>query len=289
MNTKHHELPNGFKIVTKKLFAFILGFCILTSNVTLLAQTKTEPTASTTAADSGQVNEDEDATLAAETPEAPIEAKAEKPSGHQVIKNKFIEGDPVWMSPVLICLLIGLAIIIERIISLFLMGINTQKFVERVENLLKTKGVEAAKEECRNTKGPIASIYYQGLDRVDEGIDKVEAAVQSYGSVQMGQLEKGMVWISLFIALAPMLGFLGTVIGMIAAFDMIAAAGDISPTIVASGIKIALLTTVAGLIVAIILQIFYNLILSKIDSIANEMEDASISLTDMLIKNKITK
>jgi biopolymer transport protein ExbB len=169
------------------------------------------------------------------------------------------------------------------------MGINTQKFVSRVEELLRTKGVEAAKEECRNTKGPIASIYYQGLDRVDEGIEKVDAAVQSYGSVQMGQLEKGMVWISLFIALAPMLGFLGTVIGMIFAFDMIAAAGDISPTIVASGIKVALLTTVAGLIVAIILQIFYNLLLSKIDSIANEMEDASISLTDMLIKNKIVK
>jgi biopolymer transport protein ExbB len=290
MNTKYHKLPNVFKIVAKKFFALILGFCILTSNVSLIAQTKTEPAAATTATtDSSQVNEDDDATSATPAAEAPIETKAEKPSGHQVIKNKFIEGDPVWMSPVLICLLIGLAIIIERIISLFLMGINTQKFVERVEDILKTKGVEAAKEECRNTKGPIASIYYQGLDRVDEGIDKVEAAVQSYGSVQMGQLEKGMVWISLFIALAPMLGFLGTVIGMIAAFDMIAAAGDISPTIVASGIKIALLTTVAGLIVAIILQIFYNLILSKIDSIANEMEDASISLTDMLIKNKIVK
>lgn len=225
--------------------------------------------------------------------EAPVKEvekeEKEAPRGHQVIKQKFIEGEPVWMAPVLICLLIGLAIIIERIISLFLAGINTQKFVERVEHLLKTKGVDAAKEECRNTRGPIASIYYQGLDRVDEGIDKVENAVESYGQVQMGQMEKGLVWVSLFIALAPMLGFLGTVIGMIQAFDMIAAAGDISPSIVASGIKVALLTTVAGLIVAIILQIFYNLILSKVDSIANEMENASIDLIDMLIKNKISK
>lgn len=269
----------------KKLFALILGISLLTCNMSsLMAQTPPAPATEEVAADTNKKTEE----APSEAP-AKEEKKAEAPSGHQVIKNKFIEGDPIWMAPVLICLLIGLAIVIERIISLFLMGINTQKFVSRVEELLRTKGVEAAKEECRNTKGPIASIYYQGLDRVDEGIEKVDAAVQSYGSVQMGQLEKGMVWISLFIALAPMLGFLGTVIGMIFAFDMIAAAGDISPTIVASGIKVALLTTVAGLIVAIILQIFYNLLLSKIDSIANEMEDASISLTDMLIKNKIVK
>lgn len=227
-------------------------------------------------------------TLTGQTGEL-ITEMADKPSGHQIIKDKFIEGDPVWMTPVLICFLVGLTIVIERLITLYLSGINTQKFVARIEDLLKSKGVEAAKEECRLTRGPVASIYYQGLDRVDEGIEKVEASVQSYGSVQMGILEKGMVWISLFIALSPMLGFLGTVVGMIQAFDKIAEVGDISPTIVASGIKVALLTTVAGLIVAIILQIFYNLILSKIDSIANDMEEASISLTDMLIKNKIVK
>ncbi len=227
-------------------------------------------------------------TLTGQTGEL-ITEKADKPSGHQIIKDKFIEGDPVWMTPVLICFLVGLTIVIERLITLYLSGINTQKFVARIEDLLKTKGVEAAKEECRLTRGPVASIYFQGLDRVDEGIEKVEASVQSYGSVQMGILEKGMVWISLFIALSPMLGFLGTVVGMIQAFDKIAEVGDISPTIVASGIKVALLTTVAGLIVAIILQVFYNLILSKIDSIANDMEEASISLTDMLIKNKIVK
>jgi biopolymer transport protein ExbB len=213
----------------------------------------------------------------------------EKPSGHQVIKDKFIEGDPIWMTPVLICFLVGLTIVIERLITLYLSGINTRNFLAKIEELLKAKDVAAAKEVCRMSRGPVASIYYQGLDRVDEGIEKVEASVQSYGSVQMGQLEKGLVWISLFIALSPMLGFLGTVVGMIQAFDKIAEVGDISPTIVASGIKVALLTTVAGLIVAIILQVFYNLILSKIDSIANEMEEASIALTDMLIKNSIVK
>lgn len=280
----------------KKLFALILVTVFISSNVSTVyaqdaAKATTEAAATAKTDDTAKTDEMLEAAAAAAAKPAAVgeEAKKEEVSGHQAIKDKFIEGDPVWMAPVLICFLIGLAIVIERIISLFLSGINTQKFIERVEELVKTKGVEAAKEECRNTKGPIASIYYQGLDRVDEGIDKVEHAVQSYGSVQMGQLEKGMVWISLFIALAPMLGFLGTVIGMIQAFDKIAIAGDISPTIVADGIKVALLTTVAGLIVAIILQIFYNLILSKIDSIANEMEDASISLTDILIKNKIVK
>jgi biopolymer transport protein ExbB len=272
----------------KNLFALILGIFFLSTSVSSVFAQDAAVVDS-----SKQTSEDTSAPVLKE--EAAIEAtpvdavKKQEPSGHQVIKDKFIEGDPKWMAPVLICLLIGLAIVIEKIISLFLSGINTQKFVERIEEIVKTKGVEAAKEECRNTKGPVASIYYQGLDRVDEGIDKVEGAVQAYGSVQMGQLEKGMVWISLFIALAPMLGFLGTVIGMIGAFDKIAEAGDISPSIVADGIKVALLTTVAGLIVGIILQIFYNLILSKIDSIGNEMEDASISLTDILIKNKIVK
>ena len=149
-------------------------------------------------------------------------------------------------------------------------------------------GVDAAKEVCRNTKGPVASIYYQGLDRADESIEAAEKAVVAYGGVQMGQLEKNVSWISLFIALAPMLGFMGTVIGMIFAFDKIQSAGDMNPSLVAGGIKVALLTTVFGLIVAIILQIFYNYIIAKIDSIVNSMEDASITLIDMLVdyKNK---
>jgi biopolymer transport protein ExbB len=221
-----------------------------------------------------------------EAPEAEVEE-----SGLQVLKKKFIEGGPGFMALPLICLILGLAIAIERIISLFWMSINTDKFVAQIEGEVVAGNLEAAKEICRNTRGPIASIFYQGLDRASQGgnIDVVEKSVVSYGSVQMGQLEKGLVWLSLFIALAPMLGFMGTVIGMIGAFDAIKAAGDISPGVVADGISVALLTTVAGLIVAIILQVFYNFITSKIDGIVNRMEDSSISLVDMLVKNKAVK
>ncbi|NVK65563.1 MAG: MotA/TolQ/ExbB proton channel family protein [Flavobacteriales bacterium] len=206
----------------------------------------------------------------------------------QQLKQKFIEGDPFWMTLPLICLIIGLALSIERIVYLNLSTINTKKFLNEVETALKNGGTEAAKDVCRNTRGPIASIYYQGLDRADEGIDMVEKSVVSYGGVQMGLLEKGLSWLSLFIALAPMLGFLGTVIGMIFAFDKIVEEGQVSPTTVADGIKVSLLTTVFGLIAAIILQIFYNYIVSKVDGIVNEMEDASISLVDMMLKHKVT-
>jgi len=204
----------------------------------------------------------------------------------QTMKQKFIEGDPLWMTPVLICMIVGMALAIERVVYLNLATINTNKFLAQVEAALKSGGVEAAKEVCRNTRGPIASIFYQGLDRASEGIDMVEKSVVSYGGVQMGLLEKGLSWISLFIALSPMLGFLGTVIGMIQAFDKIVKDGQVSPTTVADGIKVALLTTVFGLISAMVLQVFYNYILSKIDGLVNEMEDASISLIDMLLKNK---
>ena len=163
---------------------------------------------------------------------------------------------------------------------------NTNKLTSEVEAALKKGGVEAAKEVCRNTKGPVASIFYQGLDRANDGVESAEKAVIAYGGVQMGQLEKNVSWISLFIALAPMLGFMGTVIGMINAFDKIEAAGDMQPSLVAGGIKIALLTTVFGLIVAIILQVFYNYIVAKIDSIVNDMEDASITLIDILSSSK---
>ena len=179
-------------------------------------------------------------------------------------------------------LVIGLAIAIERMLYLAFSNINTKKFVEEFEKTLNEKGVEAAKDLCRNTRGPVASIYYQGLDRMDQGLDAVEKAVVSYGSVQTGQLESGLTWIGLFIALSPMLGFMGTVVGMIGAFDQIQAAGDISPTIVAGGIKVALLTTLMGLIAAVILQLFYNYVVSKIDTLVNTMEDASISLVDIL-------
>ena len=207
----------------------------------------------------------------------------------QKLKQKFIEGDPFWMTPVLICLIIGLALSIERIVYLNLSTINTKKFLDEVETALKNGGVDAAKEVCRNTRGPIASIFYQGLDRSDEGIEMVEKSVVAYGGVQMGLLEKGLSWLSLFIALAPMLGFMGTVIGMIQAFEQIVKDGQVSPITVAGGIQVALLTTVFGLIAAIILQIFSNYIVSKVDGIVNEMEDASISLVDMMLKLKVAK
>lgn len=207
----------------------------------------------------------------------------------QTLKQKYIEGDPLWMTPVLICLIIGIALSIERIVYLNLSTINTKKFMDQVEAALNEGGVDAAKEICRNTRGPIASIYYQGLDRSSEGIEMVEKSVVSYGGVQMGLLEKGLTWLQLFIALAPMLGFLGTVIGMIQAFDKIVKDGQVSPTTVADGIKVALLTTVFGLIAAIALQIFYNYITSKVDGLVNEMEDASISLVDMMLKSGAVK
>jgi len=205
---------------------------------------------------------------------------------HQELKNRFIEGGPGFMGIVLLCLILGLAIAIERIIFLNLSTTNSKKLIDEVEGALSSSGLEAAKEVCRNTKGPIASIFYQGLDRANEDLDSAEKAVVAYGGVQMGQLEKNVSWISLFIALAPMLGFMGTVIGMIQAFDKIEEAGDMQPSLVAGGIKVALLTTVFGLVVAIILQVFYNYIIAKIDSIVNNMEDSSISLMDILVKNK---
>ena len=228
--------------------------------------------------------------LAQDSPAAQpdTEMVEEEASFQQVVKQKFIEGGWEWMSPVLICLILGLAIAIERIITLNLATTNTKKLLAKVEDALNTGGIEAAKEVTASTRGPVASIFTQGLMRSSEGIDMVEKSIISYGSVEMGRLEKGLVWISLFISLAPMLGFMGTVIGMIAAFDAIQAAGDISPSLVAGGIKIALLTTVAGLIVAIILQLFYNYLVSKVDALVNQMEDASISLVDLLVKYKVS-
>ncbi len=275
----------------KKLFAIILlslGM-LTTANINVLAQGNAQEAATTAA-----VTKDSNAAAPADAEvvapaEGAADAAAEEQSGHKVLVEKFIEGDPGFMALPLICLILGLAIAIERIISLNMGSVNTTKFLGQVDDALKSGGIEGAKEVCSNTRGPVASIFYQGLERSEEGIDMVEKSVVSYGSVQMGQLERGLVWISLFIALAPMLGFLGTVIGMIQAFDDIEKAGDISASIVAGGIKVAFLTTVAGLIVAIILQLFYNYLVSKIDSMVNSMEDASISLVDMLIKNKVIK
>ena len=222
----------------------------------------------------------QDAAAAAETVVAETQIAGD--SLHHVLMQKFLEGGWQWMLPILVFLVLGLAVAIERILYLSLSTINSKKFIAKVEETLKNGGIEAAKEICRNTRGPIASIYYQGLDRYDQGLDSVEKAVVSYGSVQTGQMESGISWIGLFIALSPMLGFMGTVVGMVDAFDAIQAAGDISPTLVAGGIKVALLTTLMGLIAAVILQLFYNYIIAKIDSLVNAMEDSSISLMDIL-------
>lgn len=244
------------------------------------------------AADSiAQAKAEEEAAAAKKAEEAKkiAEQPEVKQSGHAIVKKYFIDGGWEFMSIVLVCLILGLGFAIERLVVLSLNTINVKKFISQIEAELKAGNVENAKAIARNTRGPIASIYYQGLDRASEGTDIVEKSIVSYGSVQMGLLEKGMVWISLFISLAPMLGFMGTVIGMIIAFDQIEAMGDISPSAVAGGIKVALLTTVAGLIVAIILQIFYNLIVSIIDGMVNKMEDSSIVLVDMMIKYGIVK
>lgn len=272
----------------RKLFAILLAITVLVNPAFIIAQDGTTENATpeaTTASDSNAaaVNEDTPAP-------APVEEEViaeEDGNSHTTIKNKFIEGGPGFMGLVLVCLILGLAVAIERIITLFMAGGNTEAFKNDIEAYLKNKDVEGAKELCRNTAGPVASIYYQGLDRHEEGLQVVEGTVAAYGSVQVSKLESGLVWLSLFIALAPMLGFLGTVIGMIQAFDDIQAQGDISPTVVAGGIKIALITTVAGLIVAIILQIFYNFITSKIDSMIGDMENSSIDLVDMMLKNHI--
>lgn len=215
------------------------------------------------------------------------EPATQDPTGYQILKKYFIDGDWRFMSFVLVCLILGLAFCIERIITLNIASANTDKLLERIDENLKGGDVDGAMEVCKSTQGPTASVLFEGLKAARQGPDAVEKAIVSYGAVQMGLLEKGLVWISLFIAIAPMLGFMGTVIGMIQAFDRIAEVGDLSPAVVADGIKVALLTTVFGLIVAIILQIFYNYIISKIDSIVNKMEDASIALVDVMASNNV--
>ena len=234
----------------------------------------------------------EEVTVDSAAVEAPVVAEevveVEEAGGlvalHKTLKTKFIEGGAGFMAATLICLVFGLALCIERIIYLSLSKTNTKALLAEVEAALKNGGIEAALDVCRNTRGPVASIFYQGLSRYSEGVDVVEKTVASYGGVQLGLLEKNLSWISLFISIAPSLGFLGTIIGMIQAFDKIQQVGDISATVVAGGIKVALLTTLLGLIIAIILQVFYNYILSLIEGLVNEMEDSSISLLDLVVE-----
>lgn len=286
----------------KKLFALFTVAAILTMSVSsvvaqgakdnkAVAKTEVKKDAKTDAKaavkDTTAKSDDSTAALT----EKPIAkdttvAAAQERSFHQVLKDKFIEGGAGWMAPILICMILGLALVVERIIYLNMASTNSKKLLVKIETSLAEGGVDAAKEVCRNTRGPLASVFYQGLDRTSEGMDIVEKSVVSYGSVQMGRLESNLGWIGLMIALAPMLGFLGTVVGMVQAFDDIEKAGDISPTVVAAGMKVALLTTVFGLITALILQVFYSYLVSKIDSIVNEMEDATISFMDIMVKSK---
>ncbi len=268
----------------KKFIAFfsIMALLTISASVNLYAQQEEDTT---------QVQATDTTAVAADTAEAAVEVaedvvtEPEAPKTfHQVLKEKFIEGGPGFMGIVLLTLIFGLAISIERILYLSMASVNTKKLLKKVEDAFQSGGLDEAKNVVRNTRGPVASIFSEGLNRYDDGLAEVEKAIIAYGSVVTGRLESGVSWISLFIALAPMLGFMGTVIGMIQAFDDIAAAGDISPTVVADGIKVALLTTVFGLIVAIILQIFYNFIISKIESLVNDMEDSSIAFIDIVSK-----
>ena len=261
----------------KKLFAILAVMGVLSFGMT---QTAMAQDSTATAAP----EQTEQVAPAETTDEAAAPATVEEGGIHKELKTKFIEGDAGFMSLVAIALVLGLAFCIERIIYLSLAEVDVKKLMAKVEAALEKGDVEGAKTVCRNTRGPVASICYQGLLRIDEGLDVVERSVVSYGGVQAGYLEKGCSWITLFIAMAPSLGFLGTVIGMVMAFDNIQRAGDISPTVVAAGMKVALITTIFGLIVALILQIFYNYILSKIEAITSQMEDSSITLLDMIMK-----
>ncbi|MFO8086654.1 MAG: MotA/TolQ/ExbB proton channel family protein [Bacteroidales bacterium] len=277
----------------KKLIAFLALAGVLTFGATSYAiaqddveSVNTEQDSATTENDTTETAAD---TTAAAAENAQDEPEQEKQKFHHILKEKFIEGGAEFMGIVLLTLILGLALVIERILYLNLATTNTEKLLAKFENALDNGGVEEAKNLMKDTRGPVASIFYEGLNKFDQGIETVEKAVSSYGSVVMSRLERGLSWISLFIAIAPMLGFMGTVIGMIGAFDAIEAAGDISPTVVAGGIKVALLTTVFGLIVAIILQIFYNYLISKVDGLVNDMEDSTISFIDILVKKQSKK
>lgn len=262
----------------RKLLAHftLVGMLFLSSTSVMFAQGGADSTGANT--------NTTPATTSEPAPVAAADTIKEK-SFHQQVKTYFIEGGYEFMALVMICLILGLAIAIERIIFLNLSGTNTQKLLGRVDGAIRAGGYEKAIQVCKQTSGPVATVFVEGLSRADEGIEVVEKSIISYGGVEVAKLEKGLTWLNLFIALAPMLGFLGTVIGMIQAFDAIAAAGDISPNIVAGGMKVALITTVGGLIVAIILQILYNYIAAKVESISNNLEEASIELVDLMVRH----
>lgn len=274
----------------KKLFATIACTALLAMGLasTAFAQEATEAAANATVENSEAVEAPlEEATLTEETAEEPNATELTEEGFHQALKRKFIEGGADFMAIIALLLIIGLALCLERIIYLSLCDIDQDGFLRKIEEALDRNDLEGAKKIARETRGPVASIAYQALLRINQGVDVVERSITSYGSVQGGLLEKNLSWITLFIAMAPSLGFLGTVVGMVMAFDNIQKVGDISPTIVAGGMKVALITTIGGLVVALILQLFYNYILNKVEGHLNKMEDASVSLMDMIIKRNV--
>ena len=281
----------------KKLFAIVAVLGLLgtaqvaaqTEDVNNVQQTEAVEAASDSAAVEAPAVEEPAVEEPAEA--APVQVVEEEGIAgvHKTLKVKFIEGDASFMSLVAVAMVIGLAFCIERIIYLSMAQVNTKKLMAGIADALSKNDVEAAKNICRNTAGPVAAICYQGLLRVDEGIETVERSVVSYGSLQSSMLEKNCSWITLFIAMAPSLGFLGTVIGMVMSFDEIQQKGDISPTIVAGGMKVALITTIYGIVVALVLQVFYNFILTKIEALVADMEDCSITLLDLLTKFNLKK
>ena len=275
----------------KKLIAFIAImsltiFCQTATAQDSISKEKTELAVADTVSSSAASSVD--SMMAEELAAAPLMMEEGGGGGfHKELKTKFIEGSAGFMSLVALALVLGLAFCIERIIYLTLSEINAKKLMADIDAKVSEGDIEGAKQLCSDTRGPVASICYQGLAHADESMDNIERAIVSYGSVQSGKLEKGCSWITLFIAMAPSLGFLGTVIGMVMAFDQIQNAGDISPTIVASGMKVALITTIFGIIVALILQVFYNYILSKIEHLTSQMEESAIALLDILMKHKL--
>lgn len=287
-------------LVERLVLSFILFLChsFLYAQATSAPQGKNGTTAMdvpvTAYGDSADLSEELDSAAATALLDEGLAGKdgglatpVESVSFHKALKTKFVEGNAGFMSLVALTLVLGLAFCIERIIYLSLSEINAKKFMKDLDEKMMSGNIDGAKTQCRETRGPVASICYQGLERVDESIDNIERSVVSFGSVQSANLEKGCSWITLFIAMAPSLGFLGTVIGMVMAFDQIQTAGDIGPTIVASGMKVALITTIFGIIVALILQIFYNYILSKIEHLTSQMEESAISLLDSVMKYKL--
>lgn len=261
--------------------------CLMMSNPVLAQDSVREAKDSVALVDKDTLTADSAMALVAADLEG-MDGEAQEGGGglHKQLKRKFMEGSASFMSLVALALILGLAFCIERLIYLTLSEINAKKLMQDIDARLEQGDVEGAKDLCRDTRGPVASICYQGLLHIKEPLDQIDRQLTNYGTVQIGNMEKGCSWIRLFIAVAPSLGFLGTVIGMVMAFDRIQTAGDISPTIVAEGMKVALITTIFGIIVAVILQFFYNYILSKIEHLTSQMEESAISLTDSIAKYK---